>query len=346
MKFRKTAKVTSVCIALAMVLAACAPAAQPAPSPAPGGDAAVADEPEPPATGQVEWLIMATGGAAGTYYPFGGVIANVVTNALGGQVSITANTSGASVANARALFSGDVELALMQNDILYYAYTGTGILADDGGMPELRTIATLYPEVVQLVATVASGITSVHDLVGQRVVIGDAGSGTEANALHVLAAHGISPDDFSSVQNLSFGEASTAIQNGNIDAAFVTAGGPTPAVTELSHTVDIVIVPIEGTYAEALLEAHPFYVVYEIPDAYYDVPGVSTIAVLATLVTTTNLSEDTVYNITRAMFENQQEIAIGHSRGNDLSLESAVEGISAPLHPGAERFFRSMGVID
>jgi len=211
-------------------------------------------------------------------------------------------------------------------------------------MPQLRTIATLYPEVVQLVATASSGITSVNDLAGMRVVIGDAGSGTEANALHVLEAHGLTTADLGAVENLSFGEASTAIQNGNIDAAFVTAGGPTPAITELSTAVDIVMVPIDGEAAQAMLEAHPFYVLYEITDDYYNIPGVTTVAVLATLVTTTELSEDTVYAITRAMFENQAEIALGHARGNELSPETAVMGVSAPFHPGALRFFEYLGI--
>ena len=348
MKFSKISKFVAIGTAMAMLLAACAPAAAPAPAPEPGDQAeeAPAADPAPPAAaGGTEWLIMATGGSAGTYYPFGGAIATVVNNALGGAVSITANTSGASVANARALHFGDVELALMQNDILYYAYTGTGILEDDGGMPTLRTIATLYPEVIQLVATVSSGIQSVHDLAGMRVVVGDAGSGTEANALHVLEAHGLSAADMS-VENLSFGEASTAMQNGNIDAAFVTAGGPTPAITELSTVMDVVMVPIEGAYAQALLDAHPFYVVYEIPDTYYNMPGVNTVAVLATLVTTTDLSEDTVYAITRAIFENQAEIAIGHARGNDIDPEAAVLGVSAPFHPGALRFFQYLGILD
>ncbi|MCL2852320.1 MAG: TAXI family TRAP transporter solute-binding subunit [Defluviitaleaceae bacterium] len=295
--------------------------------------------------GGTEHLIMATGGAAGTYYPFGGVIASVVTANVEG-VNITANTSGASVANARALNNGDVELALMQNDVMYYAFTGTEIMSDDDPIAELRTIATLYPEVVQLVATASSGITSVNDLRGMRVVVGDAGSGTEANAMHVLGSYGITLSDIGTVENLSFGEASTAMQNGNIDAAFVTAGAPTPAIVELNANMNIVLVPIEGAAAAGLISQFPFYTVYEISNDAYGIPGVTTVAVRATLATTTALSEDTVYAITRAMFENQSDIAIGHARGNELNPYDALSGISVPLHPGAERFFRAEGYIN
>jgi len=236
-----------------------------------------------------------------------------------------------------------VELALMQNDVLYYAYHGIEIMSDDPPMTELRTIATLYYEVVQLVATASSGIQSVDDLRGMRVVVGDAGSGTEANALHILAAYGIELSDLGSVQNLSFGEASTAIQNDNVDAAFVTAGAPTPAIVELSANVDIVIVPIEGAAAASLMADFPFYTAYTLADDVYGIPGVTTVAVRATLVTTTALSEDTVYAITRALFEHQADIALGHARGNEIDPEAALLGVSVPLHPGAERFFLAEG---
>ena len=344
---KKFLAVLLVVLLLVATVAACGggtPATTPTPAETPANGAAEAT-PEPPTPpGTLERLIMATGGAAGTYYPFGGAIAAVISANLP-YVDISANTSGASAANARALHSGDVELALMQNDVMYYAYHGIEIMSTDPPMTELRTIATLYYEVVQLVATVSSGIQSVEDLVGMRVVVGDAGSGTEANALHVLAAYGIELSDLASAQNLSFGEASTAIQNDNVDAAFVTAGAPTPAIVELSHNVDIIIVPIEGAAAESLMADFPFYTAYEISDDVYGIPGATTIAVRATLVTTTALSEDTVYAITRALFEHQADIALGHARGHEIDPEAALLGLSVPLHPGAERFFRAEGFL-
>jgi TRAP transporter TAXI family solute receptor len=347
MKKMKKSLLTLVAVSLVLVLlAACgspAPAQPPAQQPPTDGNQAEAPAEASAEPLPTEHLIMATGGAAGVYYPFGGVISAVVTANVD-HVNISANTSGASIANARALNNGDVELALMQNDVMYYAYNATEMMSDDPAMTSLRTIATLYSEVVQLVATASSGITSIEDLRGMRVVVGDAGSGTEANALHVLAAFGIGLDEMN-VQNLSFGEASTAMQNGNVDAAFVTSGAPTPAIVELNANMGIVLVPIDGPNAAAMMAELPFYAVYEVSDDAYGIPGVTTVAVRATLATTTNMSDDTIYMITRAMFENQSDIALGHARGNELSPENALIGLSVPLHPGAERFFIAEGVL-
>ena len=172
---------------------------------------------------QTKRLLMVTGGTSGTYYAYGGVIASTLSEKLAG-IEITANTSGASAANARALKNNEAELAILQNDVLDYAYNGTVVMSGDGAMPMLRTIATLYPEVIQVVATKNSGIKSVADLKGKRVCVGDAGSGTEANARQVMEAYGLSFDDLGKVENLSFGDAATAMQNGTIDASFTTAG--------------------------------------------------------------------------------------------------------------------------
>ena len=297
----------------------------------------------PPAA-QPERLLMVTGGASGTYYAFGGVIASMLTEMLD-SVDITANTSGASAANARSLKNKEAELALLQNDVLDYAYNGTELLKDDGGMPSLRTIATLYPEVVQIVATESSGITSVADLKGKRVCVGDAGSGTEANARQVMAAYGLDFSDLGKIENLSFGDAATAMQNGTIDASFTTAGVPNPAITELKSSTDIVIVPIDGAEADKLIADYPYYSVYNIPDDAYGIDGASTVAILATLACTEDLSEDIVYDILKCLFDNQAELAIRHAKGADLSVESAVKGVSIPFHPGAEKYYKEVGAI-
>lgn len=288
-------------------------------------------------------LLMVTGGTAGTYFAYGGVIATTLTNNLE-NIEITAQTSGASAANARAVNNGEAELGIIQNDVLYYAFNGIEIMADDGGMPGLRTIATLYPEVVQLVATQASGATSVEDLRGLRVCVGDAGSGTEANARQVVEAYGLSFNDFR-VENLSFADASTAMQNGTIDAAFTTAGVPNPAITELANAIDIVIIPISGTQASNLMADYGFYTGFTIGNDAYGVPGADTVAVLATLFCSTSLSEDLVYTITKGLFDNQAELATGHARGAELSPSYAVRGAGVPFHSGAEKYFKEVGAL-
>ncbi|MCL1810134.1 MAG: TAXI family TRAP transporter solute-binding subunit [Clostridiales bacterium] len=293
---------------------------------------------------QTTRLIMVTGGTSGTYYAYGGVIATMLTDKVP-NLEITANTSGASAANARSLKNGEAELAILQNDVLDYSYNGTEMMADDGGMPTLRTIATLYPEVVQIVATKSSGIENVAGLKGKRVCVGDAGSGTEANARQVLAAYGLDFSDIGKLENLSFGDAATAMQNGTIDASFTTAGVPNPAITELNSTTNIVIIPIDGAEAAGLFAQYPFYSKFAISDDDYGVAGAETVAILATLACTEDLDEDLVYNITKALFENQNVLATGHAKGNELSAASAVQGVSIPFHPGAEKYYKEIGVL-
>lgn len=161
---------------------------------------------------EIHRLNMATGGDAGTYYAFGGVIASVLTNKIE-NVEVTAQTSGGSIDNARKLKNKEAEIAFMQNDVLQYAVTGTESMKDDGAMENLCAIASLYPEAVQLVATKSSGIKTIADLKGKKVCVGDQGSGSEVNASQIIAAAGMSYSDFD-VQYLSFSEASTAMQNG------------------------------------------------------------------------------------------------------------------------------------
>ena len=289
-------------------------------------------------------LLMVTGGTSGTYYAYGGIIAATLTEKLP-NIEITANTSGASSANARSLNNKEAELAILQNDVLDYAYNGTELLKDDGAMKSLRTIATLYPEVVQVVATVDSEIKSISDLRGKRVCVGDAGSGTEANARQVLAAYGLDFSDFGKVEYLSFGDAATAIQNGTLDASFTTAGVPNPAITELNNSTDIVLVPINGAEAEKLLSEYQFYSKFTVSNDAYGFTGGDTVAILATLACTDNLNENTVYTITKGLFDNQAALASAHAKGLELSPQNAVQGVSVPFHPGAEKYFKEVGAL-
>ena len=293
---------------------------------------------------QSQRLLMVTGGTSGTYYAYGGVIASTLNEKLK-NIEITANTSGASAANARSLKNGEAELAILQNDVLDYAYRGTEVMSEDAPMTTLRTIATLYPEVIQVVAAKSSGITSVADLKGKRVNVGDMGSGTEANARQVCEAYGVSFSDFSKTENLSFGDSATAMQNGTIDASFTTAGVPNPAITELNNSTEIVILPVSGAEADGLVAKYPFYSKFHIEDSDYGVPGVDTVAILATIACTDKLSETTVYNITKALFDNQPELAKAHAKGELLSAASAVQGVSIPFHPGAEKYYKEVGVL-
>ena len=294
------------------------------------------------ATADVTRLTMVTGGDSGTYYAFGGVIASVLTAQIE-NLEITAITSGASAANCRSLNNGEADLAIMQNDVLGYAVTGTETMEDDGAMPKLRAIASMYPEAVQLVALANSDIASVEDLAGKTVCVGDQGSGSETNAKQVLAAYGLSYEDFD-VQYLSFSEASTAMQNGTVDAAFATSALPNNAIVELSTLRDIVVVPIDGEGAASLIADYPFYAATMIGDDVYNVTGAGTVAMLATLVCTEDLSEDIVYNITKTLFEAKDDLILGHARGNDIVIEKAKDGVTVDFHPGALKYYEEQGI--
>ncbi|MDL2258848.1 TAXI family TRAP transporter solute-binding subunit [Eubacteriales bacterium OttesenSCG-928-K08] len=291
-------------------------------------------------------LSMVTGGESGTYYAYGGMIASVISEALG-NVAITASTSGASAANARSINKKDADLALLQNDVLDYAYNGIEGFVDDGKLQNVAAIGTLYPEVIQIVATDASGITSVADLAGKRVSVGDLGSGVEANARQILDIYGMSYDDLGKVEYLGFGDSSTAIQQMTIDAAFVTAGVPNPAIMELNTTVAVHLVPVNGAEADALIAKYPFYAKYNVDaDAYEGkagLAGVETVAILATLACNKELDEEIVYQITKTLFESKDKI--NHDKAKLLSPEAAVQGLSIPFHPGAEKYFKEVGVL-
>lgn len=291
-------------------------------------------------------LLLVTGGESGTYYAYGGMIANVLSSALG-NINITPSTSGASVANARSINKKEADLAILQNDVFDYAYNGIESFKDDGKLENIATIGTLYPEVIQIVATDASGIQSVADLKGKRVSVGDLGSGVEANAKQILEAYGMTYDDLGKVENLGFGDSSTAIQQMVIDAAFVTAGVPNPAIMELNATIAVHLVPVNGPEAAALIQKYPYYNAYVVPQDAYEgkagLAGVETVAILATLACRKDLTEDTVYAITKGLFENKDKI--GHDKAKLLDPKSAVQGVSVPLHPGAEKYYKEVGAL-
>ena len=290
-------------------------------------------------------LIMATGGTSGTYYSFGGALAQVLSSSLEG-VSINVQSTGASVANLRLVSTNDADLAIVQNDVMSYAYTGTENF-EKNSITKFKPIATLYPEVCQIVASASSGIKTVYDMKGKRISVGDIGSGTEANARQILSEYGIEFSDIT-VQNLGFGDSATALKDGKIDAAFVTAGIPTTAVMELATTNDIVLVPVDPDQASNIIAKYPFYVYVDIPaDTYRGVPEtIHTLAVKATLIASPSLDDKLVYSITKTLFDRQNDLAVSHAKGKELNVENAVQGISVPMHSGAEKYYREIGLVE
>ena len=293
----------------------------------------------PPAT--TEFFNIATGGTSGTYYPLGGALAAIMNSNVA-NVNATAQTTGASVSNVNSLNTDESQIAFIQNDIAFYAYDGSEMFVDNK-VSTLKGISTLYPETCQLVTLKSSGITSIEDLKGKKISVGAAGSGTEANARQILAANGITYDDIS-VQYLSFGESSQGLKDGNIDAALVTAGHPTAAITELATTNDAVIIAITDVTADALIADYPFYTKVVIPADTYkgQTEDVQTVAVMAMLAVTDSMSEDMAYNITKALYSNLDNMKNTHAAAADMSADTAKEGMSIPMHPGAEKYFNEI----
>ncbi|GBF12166.1 TAXI family TRAP transporter solute-binding subunit [Tepidibacillus infernus] len=286
-------------------------------------------------------LIIATGGTSGTYYPLGGGIAQIIKDNT--DMDATAQTTGASAENMRLIASEEVDLAFTQTDIADYAVKGTEMF--DKPVENLQAIASLYNETVQIVLPADSDIKSVADLKGRRVSVGDAGSGVEANAKQILEIYGLTFDDLQA-ERLSFGDSSQKIQDGQLDAAFITAGAPTSAVSELSATKGVKILNLNDDKIQGLIAKYPYYTEEVIPAGTYSGQNedVKTVAVKAMLVARSGLSEDQVYNITKALFENLGGLVAINKKAEQISLETATQGISLPLHPGAAKYFEEKGI--
>lgn len=288
-------------------------------------------------------MTMGTGSPTGTYYAYGGIIGQYITNNAG--INVNAVSTGGSKDNIQGIDVGDYQLGTVQSDVMHYAWNGTRSFEEDGKVETFRTVAGLYAEAVQLV-TVNPDIKSVADLKDKKVSIGAPGSGVFFNAMDVLAAAGLSEKDIKP-QYQNFDESADALKDGKIDAAFIVAGAPTPAITELSMTNDNVrIVPIDGDIAEKLMKDNTFYSVYKIPAETYknQTEEITTVTVKATLIVSAHASEDDVYNLTAAIFDNIEAIAKEHAKGAELSLENATDGLTVPFHAGAAKYFKEKNI--
>ena len=287
--------------------------------------------------------ILATGGTGGTYYPFGGAIANIWNTKIE-NMNVTAQATGASAENLRLINKGEAEYAIVQNDVMDYAYNGTDLFAGEK-LANIMTIGTLYPEVVQIAVSKDSGIKSVADFKGKRISVGDAGSGVEFNAKQIMEGYGLTFDDIKK-SNLSFKESAEGIQNGTLDGCFVTAGVPNAALQELAFTAGLTLVPVDGEAAKKICEKYGYYTQTTIPGGTYkgtddDTPA---LAIKATLAVNSKLDEQTVYEMTKALFENLNELATAHAKGKEVSAKAAVTGVSVPFHPGAKKYFKEIGL--
>ena len=289
-------------------------------------------------------MTMGTGGTAGTYYGYGGILGNHIKSNAGITVNVV-STDG-SKANILGIDAGNYQLGTVQSDVMAYAWEGSRSFAEEGALKSFRVIGGLYAEAVQLI-TMDPEIKTVQDLAGKKVSIGAAGSGVYYNAMDVLAAAGLTENDIQP-QYQSFADSADALKDGKIDAAFIVAGPPTPAIQELCTTSTAYLVPIDGEVADNLMAACPYYTVHSIPAGTYEgqTEEVKTVTVKATLIVSASASEDDVYNLTKAIFDGIDAITAVHAKGAELSIENATSGMTAPFHAGAAKYFAEKGVND
>ncbi len=297
------------------------------------------------AIAQQQFFRIGTGGTAGTYYPVGGMIANAIST---DKLVSTAVATNGSVANVNGIVGGSMESGFSQADVATWAYTGTGIWEGRGKVDELRAIANLYPESVHLVVRKGLGVKSPADLKGKRVSLDEPGSGTLVNARAILAAYGVREADIKP-EFVKPNQAAEKLRDGSVDAFFFTGGYPAGAITELASAGGgIELVPIAGPEAAKLRESAKFFAADEIPaGTYKDIGAVPTVAVGAQWITSSKVSADVVYEVTKAMWSAKTRTALdtGHAKGKAITPATALTGLGIPLHPGAERFYKEAGIL-
>lgn len=302
------------------------------------------EEPDVDVADEDLFITIATGGTSGVYYPIGGALSNLIETNLNFDTSVQA--TGASVENINLLDTNRAELAITMADAVLQAYEGSGAFEGEAPKEDLRGLTALYPNFVQIVTTEDSGINSVEDLRGKKVGVGAPNSGVELNARIILEAHGMSYDDIDE-DYLSYSEAVDQIKNNMIDVAFVTSGYPNATVIDLSTTHSAKIIPIEGEAIDYLVEKYPFFSANVIPAGTYDNDeDVPTASITNLLLVNNSLSEDVVYEITKALFENLDVVHASHNAAKDISLDAVGIGMPIPFHAGAEKYFKEVGALE
>ncbi len=301
---------------------------------------------------------ISTASPGGTYFPIGRTLGSMISHPsgaepcqVGGRCGVpgliaTTKASPGSIANVRLVNAGVVDSALAQSDIVAWAYQGERMFEKEGFAINLRAIASLYPEAVQLVATRASGIAHMNELRGKRVSIGREGSGTRADALLILEAYGMEPSDLVLVEVDAL-EASDLVQRGELDAFFIIAGTPSLAVTDLLGRVEATLVPIDGPEVEQLLTNNKFFARDVVnAEAYKGIGETKTVSVRALWITHAGVDEKLVNAITKALWSenNRKSLDEGHPKAREIKLQTALDGVPLPLHRGARSAYVELGV--
>ena len=287
-------------------------------------------------------LYLATGSTGGTYYPLGGAIAGIVSRNVP-DLQITSETGNASSANIKLISSGHVEMALAQNDIAYWARNGMPPF--DEKHENIRVVASLYPEHVHCIIMKGAGISDMEDLHGKRVSVGAPDSGVLGDVTAIMKTANMHMADIRA-DFLDFNSTTQNFKDGHLDAGFVVAGYPTSSITDLAATRDIDLLNFSDEFLAALKDEFPFFVKNVIPAGTYRGidRDVVTPAVLAMLICDAALPDEVVYNITKAFWENAADLRKAHPQADFIHMETALDGATIPVHPGAARYYMEMGM--
>ncbi|MBR3135744.1 MAG: TAXI family TRAP transporter solute-binding subunit [Clostridia bacterium] len=289
-------------------------------------------------------LTMGTGGESGTYFAVGGVLANVLNEKNPDIMNVNVVSTGGSGDNLQNMAAGVYQLATVQSDVMTYAFNGTRSFEQTGKVPNVRILAGLYAETVQIVTT-NPDIKTVEDLKGKKVCVGDVNSGTYFNATDVFKAYDMDIEKDVEPIFQSFGASTESLKDGKIDAAFLCAGAPTTSVVDLGTAKSVYLVSIDDAHMEKLLADCPFYAKYTIGKDVYKTPeDCQTVTVKATLVADAAISDDVAYAIVKTIFEAKDEITAAHAKGAEIDLTFATDGMAIPFHPGAAKYFAEKGI--
>lgn len=300
-----------------------------------GGDGGESDQ-------ENERASLATAGTGGAWYPIGGGIANIISE-NSDSLDVSAEVSNGGVENIRLINDGTNDFGFANTDIVYEGYHGEGTYEEDGEM-NILSVANLYPSTFQAVVLKESGIKSIGELKGKSVAVGPPASSSEIMGWDILKAYGISKDDING-QTISFEEGVDALRDGNVDAVFVMSAAPNSQIMEVATTKDIEVLPIDEEMIDLLIEEVPYYSETTIPAETYNnqEQDIDTLSLGSTIVVNADVSDNAVYEFTKWLFENVDEVKELHSIAKDITIDNATD-MPIPFHPGAEKYYEEEGI--
>ena len=294
-----------------------------------------------------EFITIGTGSVTGIYYPTGGAVCRLVNKyKKETKIRCSVEATAGSVYNINSVKNGDIDFGIAQSDVLFNAVNGTKKF-ESKSIKKIRSVMAIYPELFTLVTNKNANIKNIMDIKGKRINLGNPGSGNEATALSMFKALGISKTDLSYAGILKAGEAPDALMENKIDGYFYMVGHPAANISDASNLVDVKITPIKGEKIDIFVKANPYFAQADIPAGLYkgvDTP-IPTFGVKAVLVTSSDTSNKAVYTLVKAILENFQEFKKLHPAYSNITKESLLDGLSAPLHEGAKKYFKEVGLL-